>query len=192
MFRAAVLCVLILSNPVESLAQSLIAPAVPRTKMEALEARPGAVIVRSFAEIGRITYYKGDALIVEARELANLLTGEKQAGIAVILGEPDQPAAGKVALIDEDEVPALLKAIDAMGGLNHSTTTFEDFHATYRTKGDFTISILGSPEGAVVSLSSGEVWRTTSPFTVGDLTSIRDLIIGAKAKLDLIKEEGEK
>jgi len=192
MLRIVMLCVLILTVPVESLAQALIAPAVPRTKLEALEARSGALILRSFVEIGRITYYKGGAIIVEARELTNMLTGEKQSGIAVILGEPDQPATGNVALIDEDEVPALLKAIDAMGGLNHSTTTFEDFHATYRTKGGFAVSILGSPESAVVSLSSGEVWRTTSTFPVGDLISIRDLIIGAKAKLDLIKEEGEK
>jgi hypothetical protein len=187
MLRTAVLCVLALIMPVESLAQTIVIPATPRTKMEAFEAQPDAVIVRSFVEIGRISYYGGGTLVVQARELNNALTGKKESGIAVIINGADQFMGGEIALIDEDEIPSLLKAIDQMGGIHRSTTTFEEFRASYRTTGDFVVGVSGSVTNGWVSVSSGESRRTATVFDIGNLTVIRDLISGAQDKLDSIK-----
>jgi hypothetical protein len=187
MIRAAVLLLVGLMIPVESLAQSSVVSASPRTKLEAFEAQTGAVIIRGFSEIGKLNGINGGSVTVEAREFINATTGRKESGLAITIRESRQSGGENTALIDYEEMPSLIKGLDYIAGINRSVTKLDDFHAVYQTKGDFVMSTSSSAKGILVSLSSGEFEPTSAVFKLADLAQIKDLMVNARTKLDSIR-----
>lgn len=161
---------------------------VGRTKLQAFNAKTGAVIVRGFSKVGSVRGLYGTSVSAEARELTDATDGTKVSGIAIEVVEGGSYEKSETSYIDYDEIESLLKGIDYIAKIDKGATRLDDFQADYRTRGDFSISTFsGSTGGTMVSVRSGEIGSASAFYPIDKLPALRDLITQTKARLDSIK-----
>lgn len=188
--KEAVLCVLVcLAGCNRATSQTTPQPSgEAKTKLEALEARTGVVIIRGFAKIGSVSDEHGGKVSVEGRESLDASTGMRELGIAIEVANEGDTKKNNTSYIDYDEVDLLLKGIDYIYKAQGSATKLEDFRADYRTKGDFEISTFSRRTGSIMAgVSSGSIEPVSAHFPLSKLNDLRVLIAEAKARLDAIK-----
>lgn len=160
-------------------------PFEPRTKLEALEERHSAVIIKGFTRITTIEMrgFRIDAL--EMRELGNV---SRAKGIAVVLREGGEKPKEDRAFVDYEEIDPLLNAIDVVSRVDETVTKLAGFEARYRTHGDLEIGVFRqTSRGTAVSLTTGICDHVTITLTLDDLAKVRAMIQEAKVRLDELK-----
>jgi len=159
-------------------------PLEPRTNLERLEERYGAVIVKGFTRVeSTVSFTNVDA--VELRDVASPPSANSVAkGIAIVLNQnQDQNRA----LIDYDEIDPLLNAIDALSRVDETATRFTNFEAHYRTQGDFEVTVFRQTRsGNAVRISAG-LCTPPASLSLDELAKLRAMIKDAKTKLDEIR-----
>lgn len=154
-----------------------------KTEIGIFESQTGVVVVKGFGQTGSVS--TGAAVIsVRCKESASATTGHKDYGIAVVI-EANQWRG--VAIVDYDELDALLNGMDYLGKINYGVTSLPGFEATYTTKSGLELIAHGDKQqggirtflqyndGPRISLAS-EQW-----------TQLAKLIEQAKATLDSIR-----
>jgi hypothetical protein len=106
-------------------------------------------------------------------------------GVAFNVKESGRLERENTSFIDEDEIDSLLKGLDYIQKINRSVTTFGNFEAESRTKGDFEIAVFSSSgdQGIGLAVSSGRIGKTTTYLKVSDIERIRTLLDGAKKSI---------
>src|SRR4051812_9037189 len=84
----------------------------PRTKLEIFAAKTGAVIVTISSSVGSLDAAAETHVYVETRAMRDTTSSEKHEGIAIRILEASGSAGETQALIDSDEIEALLKGLD--------------------------------------------------------------------------------
>lgn len=163
------------------------APAEPKTKLEQFQAKTGSVIIMGSGDVGSITGKFKTAVSVETREFTDAATGKKEAGVYITVKEGGPPARDQSSFIDLDEIESLIKGIAYIAGLNKSVTKLPRFQATYRTRGDLSMSTYGKDDDVGAAVKSGRGYSVTAYVTVADLGEMRKQLQAALTTLGALK-----
>jgi hypothetical protein len=102
-----------------------------RTQIGQMEARTGDILIKGYNQVGSIALDQVQVM-VRCKETTDVTTGEKAYGLAFEF-EAGQNEHRKV-LVDDNEVDALLNAVDYLAKINSDVTSLTGFEATYTTK----------------------------------------------------------
>jgi hypothetical protein len=160
-------------------------PFEPRTKLEALEERHSAVIIKGFTRITTVDVRGVRIDAVEMREMGNV---HRAKGIVVSLREGGERPNENRAFVDYEELDALLNAIDAVSRVDETVTKLAGFEAKYKTLGDLELGVFRQTQrGTAVVLTTGICDRATQTMTLDELAKVKAMIQEAKARLDEIR-----
>lgn len=161
-------------------------PYEPRTKLEALDERYNAVIVKGFSRMTTVDVRGVRIDAVEMRDLGSTVGRLK--GIVVVLREGGEHPSDNRAFVDYDEIDELLNAIDTVTRVDETATKLAGFEAKYKTLGDLEIGVFRQTRsGTAVILTTGICDRATQTLTLDDLAKVKALIQEAKMRLDEIR-----
>lgn len=153
------------------------------TRIGQFENRTGVVIVKGYGQVGSIPV-EGGELLVRCKETSDS-NGQKMRGLLV---EYDTGESGRTALpVDDDEVDALLKAINSLSRINNNDTSLPGFEATYTTRANLRIIALGSHrEGSV---SNAIQFASYPPIALSptQMTQLSSLIAHGQKSLEALK-----
>jgi hypothetical protein len=160
-------------------------PFEPRTKLEELEERYGAVIIKGFT---RITTVEVKGVRIDAVEMRDMGNVARAKGLVISLREGGERPNENRAFVDYEELDPLLNAIDTMARVDETVTRLPGFEAKYKTLGDLEIAVFRQTRsGTAVILTTGICDRATQTLTLDDLAKIKAMIQEAKARLDELR-----
>jgi len=127
------------------------------------------------------------AVSVKYKEFTDTGTGHKEHGIAIEIAQQGQPK--DVMLIDYDELPSLLSAIDYFSKLDVSVSSLDGFDAAYTTKGGFRIAALGTRRTGIVQFGVRDTRINAPPVVLSreEMTRLSSLIEQSKTQLDALR-----
>ena len=161
-------------------------PLEPRTRLEALDNRHAAVIVKGFTRIATAEVREVRIDAVEMRDMGSTVGRVK--GIVVVLREGTDQINDNRAFVDYDEIEPLLTAIDTISRIDESATKLAGFEAKYKTLGDLEIAVFRQTRsGTAVIMSTGICDRAMQTLTLDDLAKVKAQIQEAKLRLDDIR-----
>jgi hypothetical protein len=157
----------------------------PRNKLEEFESRQSSVLIKGRTWVATLRAQNGSAR-VEATEIREAGNSARATGVTITINSPDP---GDVrCLVDYEEIDDLVKAFDAMGKADDSTTKLTHFELHYRTRADFEIIVFKQVSGGIAAaIEGGYFERTRVLLTLDDFTKLRWMIVQTKEKLDEIK-----
>jgi hypothetical protein len=160
-------------------------PLEPRTKLELLDDRQNAVIIKGFTRITTVEVRGVRIDAVEMREMGNV---SRLKGLVVSLREGGERPNENRAFIDYEEIDPLLNAIDAISRVDETITKLAGFEARYRTLGDFEIGVFRQTRsGTAVIMQTGICDRATQTLSLDDLAKVKAMILEAKTRLDELR-----
>jgi hypothetical protein len=108
-----------------------------KTALGQFESRTGVVLVKGISQMGFIPL--GTIQIsVRCKETTDNTTGQKVFGLAVGVSDNGQSAEVRV-LVDEDELSALINAVNDLKQMDSTVTALEGFEGTFSTKAGFRV-----------------------------------------------------
>ena len=166
-------------------------PFEPRTRLETLNDRYNAVIIKGFT---RITTVEVRGVRIDAVEMRDLWKSSDNRGVlfakglVVVLREGGERPGDNRAFVDFEEIDPLLNAIDTISQVDETATKLVGFEGKYKTMGDLEISVFRQTRsGTAVIISTGICDRPQVTLTLDDLAKIKAQIQEAKARLDEIR-----
>ncbi len=159
----------------------------PLTRLEALEARSGTVLLRATAPIGTVNI-RPAAVQVRYRETTDVGAGRKEHGLLITLHRTEREQ--DTVVIDYDELESFLSGLEYLSKADFNVTTFPSFDAGYRTRSQFRVFIYtsqnrpGTLQYALHDGRSGKPWVLLSAL---QLTEFKNVIAQAKGKLDELR-----
>jgi hypothetical protein len=116
----------------------------PATKLEAFKPAAGTILTIGFNELGHV-----GGVEVDTRELRDGRGGVVR---GVVVDVTESQYREERSFVDSDELPELIKGMDALLAVNSNPTSFQNFEVRYRTRGELEITAFshrGSVEYAV-------------------------------------------
>ena len=165
-------------------------PVEPRTKLEALDDRQNAVIIKGFTQITTVEVAGVRIDAVEMRDMGNV---SRAKGIVVVVTrevtrEGQNRPRDNRAFVDYEEIEPLLNAIDAASKVDETVTKFPGFEAKYRTLGDLEITVFRQTRsGNAAIITTGICDRARAALTLDELAKVKAMIQEAKTRLDEIR-----
>jgi hypothetical protein len=160
----------------------------PRTRMEALEAKTGAVIVKGTMQMGAVPGKTG-SVTVRCKEYTDLGTGLRDYGVAVEVKVSEQ--LEDTSFIDYDELDALLKGMEYISKVDFTVSSLTSFDASFTTKGGLRVAAHGSRRTGFIEASvqsqGSRFSRAGVSISMTELAQFRVLMEQAKVKLDAIR-----
>jgi hypothetical protein len=152
----------------------------PATKLEAFSARTGIVIVKGYTSLGTVNGMGRVSIDVrEFRDASNPKSA--QYGVAFEVKESGRLERENTSFIDEDEIDSLMRGLDYIGRIDRGVTTFGNFEAHYKTKGDLSFVVFSGRAGEIsFAVSSGRIGKTQAFLKLSDIEQIRSLLGEAK------------
>jgi hypothetical protein len=161
----------------------------PATKLEAFQPVAGAVTTLGYDELGLISSSMtvNSSLRVDVRQMQDA-QGSAVRGIVVEIKESDGLYRVARSFVDEDELPELIKGIDALLTVKANPTSFKFFEVKYRTRGDLVLAVFNNNFGRIAyTVTAGRVFTESRPVNESELRRLRDWFEAARQKLDSIK-----
>lgn len=154
-----------------------------KTEIGIFESQTGVVIIRGFGQVGSIT--TGSAVIsVRAKESTSAATSHKDYGIAVVI-EVNQGRG--VAIVDYDELDALLNGMDYLGKMTYSATSLPGFEATFTTKSGLELIAHGDKQQGGIRTFLQYDDGPRIPLASDQWVQLAKLIEQAKTTLDSLR-----
>jgi hypothetical protein len=164
-------------------------PTETKTKLEAFQAKSGALIIRGFSKVGSVQGRFSTSVEVECKEFTDASSGMKEYGITVTVKSNSRFEKESTSFIDYDEIDSLLKGIEYIAKIDKTTTKLAAFQADYKTKGDLIISTFSNSQGGIeAGVQSGRFGGTLAFLPLSDLEQFGKLITKSKEMLDEIKK----
>jgi hypothetical protein len=159
-------------------AQQAAVAAPPATKLEAFKPAAGSVVTLGYNELGNVS-----GVSVDVREVRDL-KGADLRGLVVQVTQSEYRE--ERAFVDADEIPELLKGIDALLEVKANPTAFDNFEVRYNTRGDLRVTAFNSGTGTPVkySVDAGSVVKASAFMNADALRRIREMFVRAQAKLN--------
>jgi len=154
-----------------------------KTEIGLFESQTGVVIVKGFGQVGSVS--TADAIIsVRCKESSSAASGHKDYGIAVEI-EANQWRG--LAIVDDDELDALLNSMDYLAKITYGVTSLPGFEASFTTKSGLELIAYGNKQQGGI--------RTFLQYNDGPRISLAsdqwiqlvNLIGQAKATLDSLR-----
>jgi hypothetical protein len=122
-------------------------------------------------------------VFVEVREMQDA-RGELASGLVVTVSDEDAHTREE-AYVDADEIPALIKGVDALLDVSRNPTGFDNYEVHYTTRGELLLSALSTRNGGVVyGIRAGRLAKAQrAGLTAGEMLKLRSLFDAAEQKL---------
>ncbi|HLL70962.1 MAG TPA: hypothetical protein VK363_05980 [Pyrinomonadaceae bacterium] len=169
----------------QQLRQPAYEPLEPRTRLEALQLKIGAVIVRGSQRVGTVRHPASGRVDVAALEVVDTTSNNRARGLSLTIEEAGERGRQAVVFVDYDEVAGLLEGLESMSRLDRGETQLPNFEVSYRTKGDLIVSVFSTRSGIVRCVVSGGPYAPAAvSFPSEEVGNLRSLISTAKNRLD--------
>jgi len=156
----------------------------PRTRLEALQLKTGAVIVRGSQRVGTVRGPQG-RVEVSALEVIDTSANVRARGLSISIEELGDRGREVLAFVDYDELAGLLAGLESMSRLDRGETQLPNFEVSYRTKGDLLVSVFSTRGGIVrCAVTGGLLSPVTATVPAEEVGNLRALIATAKNRLD--------
>ena len=161
---------------------------VPRNKLEDFEGRAETLLIKGRHWVGTARVQNGSAR-VEALEIRDTIATAIASGVVITIMADGGPPGEIRALIDYDEIDALLKAMDSALKAGDGISRLSHFEVRYRTKGDFEVMVFKQMENNAIAaaIEGGFFDRSRLYMTIDDLTKVRWMISQARDQLNELK-----
>lgn len=157
----------------------------PATKLEAFQPKAGELSTMGFTALGGILagLVVKSSVHVDVREIKNS-DGVVVRGAVVEINTGPPLFRSIRSFIDEEELPDLIKGIDALLAVKSNPTGFKSYRVQYRTRGEFELSALGSGSSKPqYSITTGRVFTESRSINEGELKQVRQWMESARAVL---------
>jgi hypothetical protein len=153
---------------------------------QAQETNVSTVIIKATTEIGSLTVETG-VVTVKCREMTDATSGRVERGIAMEITQKGEPKDR--LLIDYDEIPGLLNAIDYLNKVNFSVTRLNIFDATFTTRGGVRIAAQARQRTGAIQFAIMDIRTNLPPVTLSrdEMSRFGGLVDEAKRKLDSVR-----
>jgi hypothetical protein len=148
----------------------------PATKLEAFKPTAGSVLLMGYTNVK-----SPGSVNIDARELRDVKGGVTVRGLVVQVTE--SAYRRERAFVDVDEVPELLKGIDALLEIQQNPTAFERFQASCTTKGGLELTAYSDYVGISYSVETGRVLVARRDYNQKDFQKFRAALAAAYEKL---------
>ena len=155
----------------------------PATKLEAFQPVAGQVTTLGYDQLGLITpgMTVPATLSVDVRQLQAAGGGGVVRGVVVEIRTSIHTAR---SFVDEDEIPELIKGIDALLSVKSNPTNFTNFEVKYRTKGDLVLAAFNTTGDRMrFAVTAGRVFTETRSIDESEMHKFRDWMESAQKKL---------
>jgi len=158
---------------------------VPRNKLEDFDGRMETILIKGRSWVGTVRAQNGTAR-VEATEIRDTATSMRAAGVVVTVMADGGPAGEIRALIDYEEIDALVKAMDTALKAGEAVTKLTHFEVRYRTRADFEVMVFKqlSDNAIAAAIEGGFFDRSRLYLTLEEMTRLRWMMVQAKERLD--------
>lgn len=164
-------------------------PKEPKTKLEAFEAKTGAVIIRGFSRVGTVRGQYGTTAEVVCNVFTDASSGKKEYGVSITTKQTSQFERKDSAYIDYDEIDSLIKGIDYIIKIEKGVTKLDQFQADYKTRAELLVSTYSDSSGKVnAAVQTGRFSPVTVFLSLDDLGQFKSLMQQAKTKIDEIRQ----
>lgn len=155
----------------------LSAPLPPATLMEGFQYPVGTLFTVGYDDLGEVA-----GISVEVREMRDARGGRVR---GVVVEVTAAQSAREQALIDADEIPDLLKGLDAMMEIRANPTQFRNFESRFATRGELILSANSSRNrGVLYAVEVGRIVKVRrGGLTQGEMHQLRILLEAASQKL---------
>jgi hypothetical protein len=144
------------------------AAAPPATKLEGFKPAAGSVLTVGVTNLGRVS-----GVSVDVREL-RAGRGAPVRGLVVQVTESQYRV--ERSFVDSDEIPGLLRGIDALLEVRTNPTSFASFQVRYATRGELTVTAFNSSDGKIdYAVDAGRVLKARRLVDESQLRSLRKL-----------------
>lgn len=154
----------------------------PATKLEAFQPVAGQVTTLGYDQLGLITpgMTVPATLSVDVRQLQGASSGVVR-GVVVEIKTSVHTAR---SFVDEDELPELIKGIDALLSVKSNPTNFTNFEVRYRTKGDLVLAAFNASGDRIrFAVTAGRILTETRSIDESEMHKFRDWMDTAQKKL---------
>jgi len=148
----------------------------PATKLEGFKPNAGTLVTLGYDELG------GSLISVDVRELRGM-KGPAVRGLVVEVYESQYRK--ERAFVDADEIPELLKGIDALMQVKTNPTQFKQFEVRYTTLGELQLTAYNGENGEVrYAVAAGRTLKANrGGLKESDMVQLRKMFEGAAHKL---------
>lgn len=130
--------------PLNTALPALVMPApAPTTRLESFVPEAGSVMTLGFEELGTIGRNR---IFVEVRQVRDS-KGNSASGVAVLVSE--SPTRIERAFVDLDEIPDVLRNLDALLSIRGNPTPLKKFEARFNTRGLLSFVAYSNTSGAI-------------------------------------------
>lgn len=153
--------------------------ATPATKIEAFQPAAGTVVTLGYDDFATLN----STVRFDAREIRDA-DGNVVHGIHVDVQWLGQPQIG-TAFVDVDEIPELIKGIDAILDVKANPTKFANFEVSYKTKGGLEVTAYNGYKGAIqYAIEAGRIPHVRRDgINPGDMQAVRQAVQKAYEKV---------
>jgi hypothetical protein len=160
-------------------------PVEPRTRLEALQMKVGAVLVRGSQRVGAVRHPAQGRVEVAALEVIDTGSNLRARGLSLTIEEAGERGREAIVYVDYDELAGLLEGLESMSRLDRGETQLPNFEVSYRTKGDLITSVFSTRGGIVRCVVSGGPYTPAAiSLPAEEVGNFRSLIATAKNRLD--------
>lgn len=152
------------------------APPPPATKIEGFKPAAGSVVTLGYTALGNVP-----GVSVDVREIRDSRSTSVR-GLLVEVYESQY--RDERSFVDADEIPDLLKGIDALLDVKTNPTTFKNFEVRYTTKGELQLTAFNNSRGEIsFAVQAGRVSHAQSFIDEPQMRQLRDLFAAAQQTL---------
>jgi hypothetical protein len=138
------------------------------TKLEGFKPAAGSVVTVGITNLGRVS-----GVSVDVRELRDG-RGAPVRGLVVQVTENQYRE--ERSFVDADEIPQLLRGIDALLEVRTNPTSFASFQVRYATRGELSVTAFNSSDGKIdYAVDAGRVSKARRLINEPQLRSLRRL-----------------
>jgi hypothetical protein len=150
-------------------------PPPPATKIEAFKPAAGSVVTLAYDELGVVRGVSVD--VREFREAA------KTPVRGLVVDVTESQYRDERSFVDADEIPELLRGIDALLEVKTNPTQFENFEVRYTTKGELRLTAFNSGSDIKYAVDAGRTLKATRHIEAEDMRKLRTIFAAAQTKL---------
>ena len=158
----------------------------PLTRLEAFAAQTGALIVKGYTDIGTLNGDDATSVLVSAVHFSD--GTNKASGVAVhVAQQVEGRTVQTTAYVDDNELDALIAAIENMSKLQDGASPLQKFDARYQTRGALELVSTNLNGGRVILVRAMELQpiavqpvSATSQFFVSRLPELAQRLTAAR------------
>lgn len=148
------------------------------TRLESFKPSAGSLVTLAYDDLGDINFGRVRADVREMRD--------SKGGVVrgVLVRVSDSQFHQEEAFVDPDEIPELLRGIDAIMRTRTNPTTFKSFELRYSTRGELEVSAYNTDAYVQYAIHAGRVTKATAlNLNSEDLAKFRAMLVTANERL---------